>query len=104
MNKLTNRRDVPFEISFKYPLTKGFTFSELEKYDLNIFQKFLNKVSKMTVQQVDKTFARQPDKNDDYNGRQMLHYGISDSFRIHVILEEGRYVAIRLDPNHKTHN
>ena len=25
---LTNQRDVPFELSFKYPLEKGYTFKE----------------------------------------------------------------------------
>ena len=100
---LTNRRDVLFELSFKYPLIKGYTFKELEKRNVNDFQRFLDKIVKMTVQQVDESFARQPDKNDNYANTQILHYEITDSFRIHVILEEGRYVVLRLDPNHKLH-
>ena len=100
---LTNLRDVRFELSFKYPLKKSFTFAELEKRDLIDFQRFLDKIAKMTVQQVDKSFARRPDKNDSYEGKQVLHYGVTDSFRIHTILEEGRYVVIRLDPNHRVH-
>jgi len=101
---LTNRNDVPFELCFKYSLAKGFTFSDLEKRNLGDFQRFLDKVAKMSVQQVDKAFARPPDKNDSYHDKQVLHYSITDSFRIHTVLEEGRYVVIRLDPNHKVHN
>jgi hypothetical protein len=70
---------------------------------LGDFQRFLDKAEKMTVQKVDKEYARPPDKNDNYCGRQVQHYKIADSFRIHTILEEGRYVVIRLDPNHKVH-
>ena len=100
---LTNRRDVPFELSFKYSLEKRFTFYELEKRDLNDFQRFLDKVAKMTVQQVDQSFARSSDSNDIYFGRQVQHYEVTESFRIHTVLEEGRYIVIRLDPNHKVH-
>ena len=49
-NRLTNRRDVPFELVFKYPLENGYTFKELTKENVREFQVFLNKVSKMTVQ------------------------------------------------------
>ncbi|MCL1983655.1 MAG: hypothetical protein FWG53_11310 [Clostridiales bacterium] len=100
---LTNRRDVRFELSFKYPLIKGYTFKELEKRNLSDFQRFFDKVARMTVQQVGESFARPPDKDDSIYSKQVLHYEITDSFRIHVILEEGRYVVVRLDPNHIVH-
>lgn len=48
--KLTNSREVPFELCFKYPLENGFTFKELTKENIREFQVFLDKVSKMTVQ------------------------------------------------------
>ena len=57
----------------------------------------------MTVQQVDQAYARKPDKNDTYNGLQVYHYAVTDSFRIHVVNEAGRYKIIRLDPHHKVH-
>lgn len=101
--KLTNRRDVPFELCFKYPLERGFTFKELSNADIKKFQSFLDKVSKMTVQQVDLSFSRKPDSADRYNGSQVYHYEVSESFRIHVVIEEGYYKLIRLDPNHKKH-
>ena len=66
-------------------------------------QSFLDKVSKMTVQQVDEAFSRKPDKNDIFQGHQVYHYAVTESFRIHVINEEGRYKIIRFDPNHKVH-
>jgi hypothetical protein len=100
---LTAKRDTPFILCFKYPLEKGYTLNELEKINNKELQNFLDKVSKMTVQQVDTAFARQPDKNDTFHGFQVYHYAVTESFRIHVINEAGRYKIIRLDPNHKVH-
>lgn len=102
-NMLTRQRDVPFELCFKYPLEKGYTFKELDKNNNKEFQNFLDKVSKMSVQQVDKLYARKPDKNDTYNGMRVYHYQVGEAFRIHVVIEEGYYKIIRLDPNHKVH-
>lgn len=101
---LTNQRNVPFELSFKYPLEKGYTFKEMSMQNVKEFQGFLDKVSRMTVQQVDQLYARKPDSKDSYNGMQVYHYGITDAFRIHVVLEAGYYKVIRLDPNHRVHN
>ncbi len=101
--RLTNHRDVPFELVFKYPLEASYKFTDLSKQDTKKFQSFLDKVSRMTVQQVDLAFARKPDKNDTYNNERVYHYEVSDSFRIHVIIEQGRYVVIRIDPNHRVH-
>ena len=57
----------------------------------------------MDISQVDKLYARKPDKQDTYNGKQIYHYAITDSFRIHVIIEDGYYKVIRIDPNHNIH-
>ena len=103
IKKLTNQREVPFELNFKYPLEKGYTFKEMTMQNVKEFQGFLDKVSRMTVWQVDRLYARKPDSNDSYNGKQVYHYGITDAFRIHVVLEDGYYKVIRLDPNHKVH-
>lgn len=100
---LTNKRDVAFVLCLKYPLEKNYTFTDLEKRDNKDFQNFLDRVSKMTVQQVDEAYARKPDKNDQYGELQIYHYAISNSFRIHVVNEAGHYVIIRLDPHHKVH-
>lgn len=101
---LTNYRDVPFVLCFKYPLERGYTFLELSQQNKKEFQTFLDKISRMTVQQVNEAFARKPDKNDTYNGNKIYHYAVTDSFRIHVVIEEGRYKVIRLDPNHRVHS
>ena len=101
--KLTNRRDVPFVLCFKYPLERNYTLTELEKQNNKELQGFLDKVSQMTVQQVDEKFARKPDKNDTFKGLQVYHYAVTDSFRIHVVNEAGRYKIIRIDPNHQFH-
>ena len=104
MAKILNvQRDVPFELSFKYPLEKGYTFKEMSMKNVKDFQNFLDKVSRMTVQQVDQSYSRKPDRKDQYNGMQVYHYSVNSSFRIHVVLEAGYYKIIRLDPNHKVH-
>lgn len=103
MAKLTNQRDVPFELCFKYPLENGYTFKELTKENIRDLQTFLNKVSQMTAQQVDQLYARKPDKSDTYKGMQVYHYEVAEAFRIHVVIEAGYYKIIRLDPRHKFH-
>ncbi len=100
---LTNHRDVPFELCFKYPLENGYSFKELTRENIREFQVFLDKVSKMTVQQVDMAFARKPDSNDTYKGMQVFHYEVTETFRIHTVIETGYYKVIRLDPKHKVH-
>lgn len=101
---LTERRNVLFELCFKYPLEKGYTFKELSQRNCKDFQNFLDKVSQMDISQVDKLYGRKPDKQDTYNGQQIYHYAITDSFRIHVIIEDGYYKVIRIDPNHSVHD
>ena len=101
--KLTNNRDVPFELCFRYPLENGYTFKELTRENVKEFQSFLDKVAKMTVQQVDMAFSRKPDTNDSYNGMQVYHYEVTRTFRIHVVIEAGFYKVIRLDPKHIVH-
>ena len=63
----------------------------------------MNKVSQMTVTQVDKAYSRKPDTDDVYNGMQVYHYAVTEVFRIHVVIEAGYYKIIRLDPKHKVH-
>lgn len=91
MAKLTQRqnREVPFELCFKYPLENGYTFKELTPENIRQFQAFLNKVSQMTVLQVDQSFARKPDTNDRYHGMQVYHYEVSEG-RSHVYVVRER--------------
>ena len=62
-----------------------------------------HKISRMSVQQVEKQYARKPDKSDRYGDMQVFHYEVSKTFRIHAINEEGQYRVIRIDPNHRFH-
>lgn len=101
---LTNKRDVPFVLGFRYPLEKKFTLTELEKRNNKELQGFLDKVAQMSVQQVDELYARAPDKNDTYRDMQVYHYEVTRSFRVHVVCEDGIYKIIRFDPNHKVHD
>ena len=102
INGKTNR-EVPFELCFKYHLENGYTFKELTPENVKQFQIFLDKVSQMTVTQVDKAYSRKPDTDDVYNGMQVYHYAVTEVFRIHVVIEAGYYKIIRLDPRHKLH-
>lgn len=101
--QLTTQIDVPFVICFRDKLQSGYTFKELEKTNNKEFQNFLDKVSNMTVSQVDKMYRRPTDRQDKYGEHQIFHYEVSNSFRIHVINYNGYYEVIRLDPNHKVH-
>ena len=105
MAKLTQQQnlDVPFELCFKYPLENGYTFKDLTPENVRQFQVFLDKIAKMTVNQVDNLFARKPDKADTYKNMQVYHYEVSRAFRIHVVNEEGYYKVIRLDPRQQFH-
>lgn len=102
--KLTTKTEVPFILSFRYPLERGYTFKELTSRNNKELQAFLDKVSKLSVQQVDEQYARPPDKNDSYKDMQVYHYEVAKSFRIHVVNEDGQYRIIRLDPNHRFHS
>ncbi len=104
MSKLTNIRDVPFELCFKYPLERHFKLTDLDQRNIKELQGFLDKVSRMTVDQVDHAYARKPDSNDSFNGLQIYHYAVTDAFRIHVVNEAGYFKIIRLDPNHRVHS
>lgn len=106
MAKLTQSKylEVPFELCFKYPLERGYTLDLLDKKNLKEFQAFLNRVSQMSVDQVDKLYGRKPDAQDSYLGMQVYHYEVTRAFRIHVINEGGQYKIIRVDPNHRFHS
>lgn len=103
MSKLTNQIDTGFELCFKYKLERKYTLKELSQRNLKELQGFLDKVSQMTVQQVDLSYGRKPDHNDTYEGKQVLHYEVAPAFRIHVVMEAGTYKIIRIDPNHRFH-
>lgn len=104
MSKLTNRVDVPFQLCFRYKLQNGYTFEDLQIDNLKAFQRFLNKVGQMSVDQVDKQYGRKPDKQDKFNDLQVQHYEITPKFRIHGVNESGYFKVIRLDPNHIVHS
>lgn len=101
--RLTKSTTSPFIISFKYKLKNGYTFKDLNVNDNKIFQQFLDKVSNMTIDQVDKLYRRDPDKQDILYGNQVQHYEVDITFRIHGIYENGRFKVLRLDPAHKKH-
>lgn len=101
--RLTNKLDGPFILSFKYKLHNGYTFSDMRHSDLDPFQRFLNKVSDMTWTQVDYLFRRPPDKQDDFKGMQVQHYEVCSGFRVHGVVENSRLKVIRIDPKHGFH-
>ena len=102
--ELTNRNKTNFIISFKYKLHNKFNFDKMDINNLKQFQNFLDKVSKMTFNQVDKEFLCTNDKKDTFKGIQIIHYVVNKKFRIHGIIEDGRFKVLRMDPNHDVHN
>lgn len=100
---LTNKLSLPFTLCFKYRLENGYTFDDMNESQIKDFQKFLNLVSEMTFQQVEKRYRRKSDSSDIYNGDQVIHYGITEVFRIHGTIENGQFVVLRLDPRHRFH-
>lgn len=69
---------------FKYPLENVYTFKDLTPENTRQFQAFLNKISQMTVTQVDRAFARKQDKDDTYRGMQGYHYEVTEVFILHT--------------------
>ena len=99
---LTNRNR-PFVVCFKYQLPKEFCFTKLEKQSVKDFQLFLDKVSGMTLHDAKELYERQPDALDVYNEMPVVHYKVTDRFRLHGVVEDGEFCVIRIDPNHKFH-
>ena len=54
----------------------------------------------MSFADVDKQYLRKPDKQDMFNDMQMIHYEVSEVFRVHGVIKDGRFYVVRLDPNH----
>lgn len=102
-NRLTSRTEVPFILSFKYKLETGYGFSKLKPEQLREFQVFLDKVSAMTVNEVDLRFRRKSDSKDTLHGSDVIHYWITPKFRIHGIMENSRFKVVRMDPLHRYH-
>ena len=100
---LTRVTKGPFVISFCRKLEHGYNFMCLEKKHLMLFQKFLDIASALTVQEMDKKYRRDADKNDTVDGQQVQHYGADNKFRLHGVYIDGRFEVIRIDPNHKVH-
>ena len=94
---------LPFTLCFKYKLQNGYTFNDLNTAQIKDLQKFLDIVSQLTFQQVEQRYRRKSDPNDTFNGDQVIHYGITQVFRIHGTIENGQFVVLRLDPRHQVH-
>ncbi len=101
--RLSNHLSAPFSLCFRYKLQNGYTFTDLNIHQLREFQAFLDLSSQMTFEQVERRYRRKSDTNDIFDDDQVIHYGIGQVFRIHGIIEEARFVVLRLDPTHKYH-
>jgi hypothetical protein len=101
---LTGRRNMPFIICFSRQLETRFDFSSLKQADIQAFHKFFRKTIGISVSHVDNNYLRKPDKNDSVGGFDILHYEVSNSFRIHGYYDKSLFHVIRLDCDHKFHN
>ena len=102
--KINKYTEQPFVVSFVKKLEKGYRFIDLAMSDLKNLQNFFDIASQLTVYQMDKKYKRESNKNDILYDEPVIHYGTSDSFRIHGIYIEGRFEVLRIDPNRKFHN
>lgn len=102
--KLSNNLSSGFSVCFKYKLANGYSFSDMNTHHLKVWQAFLNTTAQMTFEQVERRYRRKSDITDLFDGEQIIHYGISETFRIHGIIEKGQFVVLRLDPSHKFHS
>lgn len=75
----------------------------LNKSDLKALQNFLDKVAQMNVNDVERVYKRQDDKQDIFLGKQVHHFEVNHTFRIHTIIESGLHKIVRMDPKHKVH-
>lgn|GEM_PF-1096620 len=101
-SELTNKNR-PFVVCFKYQLPKEFCFTKLEKRSIKDFQSFLNKISNMTFLDVEKTFKKESDTSDIFHDMPVVHYKVTEDFRLHGVMENWEFCVIRIDPNHKFH-
>lgn len=95
---------VPFSITFRHKLQSGYRFTDLKPEHLKEWQRFLDKVSGQSFNEVDRLYRRKTDTTDVYNGEQIIHYQVSGIFRIHGIVQAGHFLVIRMDPEHKVHH
>jgi hypothetical protein len=101
--KLTERTESPFIITFRRKLHDGYRFTDLSAQDLKKLQTFFDIVSECTVNMMDKHYRRKTDKEDIIDGLQVIHYGTENGLRIHGVYIEQRFEVIRIDVNHKKH-
>lgn len=101
--RLTNRTNAQFIITFRRKLHNNYRFTDLSARDLKRLQKFFDLAAGCTVDMMDRTYRRMTDKEDKVDGMQVIHYGTDDGFRVHGVYESQRYEVIRIDANHKKH-
>ena len=92
-----------FILCFKDKLQNGYTFAGLTDRQLKEWQNFLDIVSQLSFEQVERRYRRESDTNDTYNGLQVIHYGVGQTFRIHGVIENAQFVVLRIDPLHSFH-
>jgi hypothetical protein len=98
------RGERPFTVSFRRKLERGYRFPDLQARDLKDFQKFLDLVSELTISEVDARYKRSSDARDRIGDQQIIHYEVSQTFRIHGAYLNGMFEVVRIDPQHKVHN
>ena len=102
--KLTERNKVNFKIYIGDNLEKKYTFEDVQQKNSHEFCRFLGKTLGKDWNYVAKNYQKKTDKTDfTEKGQQIIHLKFSRAGRIHGYLENGVFVLIRFDPNHKKH-
>ena len=101
--QLIKKEEAKFVLAFKDKLEGKYNFDNFSVTDIKNFQKFLDKISKMTITQVDNAFLRSPDHNDKIHDISVQHYEYTDGGRIHGYFIDKVFYVIRVDKNHRYH-
>lgn len=101
---LTSNTVRNFSVLFSDEIEKIFDLSKLEKSDSHKLIKFIHLATSLSWDQVDKKYLRKNDKTDVKEGHDIIHYGLTDKFRLHGYIDKGSFIIIRVDPNHKVHS
>ena len=109
--KLTNKKEGLFRMSFETPLKKGFEVKDMNTNHVKELHNFLKETvyKGLTISQVDQLFLRKRGLSDApkvfHNDEALLHYGKDQKqFRIFGYYnDKGYFVICRIDGDHKTH-
>ena len=100
--QLTDKASTIFKVSIEEKLYNNYDFTVLKnKGNMEDFQNLLYKFIGKSWDDIEKLYKRKNNKDDKYNGKQIIHFGEKDkSFRLHGVRSGEYFVLLRIDPQH----